>query len=110
MARNRIAADALNARYDFVMMVDNDIELPRDALVNLLEHDVDICLGYYLNRYARGERRYTTLYKLGYGAWEMYEDDELTLYVDIQEVTVNDDEPDEYVELYTKERTVNGKQ
>lgn len=40
---------------------------------------------------------------------DMYEDDELTLYVDIQEVTVNDDEPDEYVELYTKERTISGK-
>ena len=78
MARNRIAADALNARYDYVMMVDNDIALPPDALRNLLEDDVDICLGYYLNRYARGGRRYTTLYKLGYGAWEMYEDDELS--------------------------------
>lgn len=43
-------------------------------------------------------------------ALDMYEDEELTMYVDIQEVTVNDDEPDEYVELYTKERTVNGKQ
>ncbi len=77
MARNRIAADALNARYDSVLMVDNDIALPRDALANLLEHGVDICLGYYLNRYARGEHKYTTLYKLGYGAWEMFEDSEL---------------------------------
>ena len=51
---------------------------------------------------------------------DMYEDDELTLYVDIQEVTVKhadtgdadwDEEhfEDEYVELYTKERTVSGK-
>lgn len=51
---------------------------------------------------------------------DMYEDEELTLYVDIQEVTVKhadtgdvdwDEEhfEDEYVELYTKERTVNGK-
>lgn len=76
MARNRIAADALNARYDFVMMVDNDISLPQDALRNLLEHGVDICLGYYLNRYARGERKFTTLYKQG-AAWDMYADDEL---------------------------------
>ena len=76
MARNRIAADALNAHYDYVLMVDNDIALPEDALANLLEHDADIALGYYLNRYARGEARYTTLYKPGWG-WEMFEQDEL---------------------------------
>lgn len=76
MARNRIAADALNAKYDFVMMVDNDIELPQDALRNLLEHDADFAMGYYLNRYARGEERFTTLYKLG-GGWEMYDAAEL---------------------------------
>lgn len=76
MARNRIAADALNAHYDRVLMVDNDIALPPDALRNLLEHGVDICLGYYLNRYARGERKFTTLYKQGV-AWDMYADDEL---------------------------------
>lgn len=76
MARNRIAADALNAHYDFVMMVDNDIELPRDALKNLLSHDVDFVMGYYLNRYARGEHRFTTLYKLSPG-WTMYDAAEL---------------------------------
>lgn len=76
MARNRIAADALNARYDYVMMVDNDIALPQDALRNLLEHDKPMVMGYYLNRYARGERKYTTLYRLG-DAWEMYEGSEL---------------------------------
>ena len=76
MARNRIAADALNAHYDRVMMVDNDISLPPDALGNLLEHDADFAMGYYLNRYARGENRYTTLYKLG-GGWRMYADDEI---------------------------------
>lgn len=76
MARNRIAADALNAHYDYVLMVDNDIELPTDALANLLEHDALMVMGYYLNRYARGEHKYTTLYRLGDG-WEMYADDEL---------------------------------
>ena len=76
MARNRIAADTLNAHYDYVLMVDNDIELPRDALQNLLEHDKLMVMGYYLNRYSRGEGRYTTLYKLA-DAWEMFEDAEL---------------------------------
>ena len=76
MARNRIAADALNAHYDFVLMVDNDISLPQDALKNLLEHDADFVMGYYLNRYARGENRYTTLYKPGWG-WTMFDAAEL---------------------------------
>lgn len=31
-------------------MVDNDVVLPRDALVNLLEDPVDVCLGYYSHR------------------------------------------------------------
>lgn len=76
MARNRIAADALNAHYDAVLMVDNDIALPQDALANLLEHDVDFAMGYYLNRYARGENRYTCLYKPGWN-WQMYDASEL---------------------------------
>ena len=76
MARNRIAADTLNAGYDYVLMVDNDIELPRDALTNLMEHELDVCLGFYLNRYTRGEGRYTCLFKQGPG-WVMYTADEL---------------------------------
>ena len=76
MARNRMAADALNAGYGRLLMVDNDIALPTDALANLLEHDVDMCMGYYLNRYARGKGMYTTLYKDGHG-WQMYSADEL---------------------------------
>lgn len=79
MARNRIAADALNAHYDYVLMVDNDIDLPHDALTNLLEHHQAIVLGWYLNRYARGENRYTTLFKADTESfdWEMYEAKEL---------------------------------
>ena len=77
MARNRIAADALNARYDRVMMVDNDIELPRDALRNLLEHDAAMAMGWYLNRYARGGGQLTTLYRHGPVGWEMYAASEL---------------------------------
>ena len=76
MARNRIAADALNAHYDAVLMVDNDIALPRDALRYLLEDDKPVVMGYYLNRYARGESRFTTLSKPGH-TWEMYEAREL---------------------------------
>ena len=76
MARNRIAADALNANYDYVLMVDNDISLPQDALTTLLSDGVDIALGVYLNRYARGERKRTCLFKQG-PTWVMYESDEI---------------------------------
>ena len=77
MARNRIAADALDAGYDRVLMVDNDIELPRDALTLLMEHDEDFVMGWYLNRYARGERRKACLFKMGGIGWEMFTADEL---------------------------------
>ena len=76
MARNRIAADALNAQYDYVVMVDNDIALPRDALANLLEHKVSVVMGYYLNRYARGGGSLTTLYRIA-PTWDMYPASEL---------------------------------
>ena len=49
-ARNNIALLALNGGYDYVLMVDNDVVLPKDALVNLLEDPVPVCLGYYAHR------------------------------------------------------------
>ena len=49
-ARNHIARKALDGNYDYVLMVDNDVVLPRDALRNLLDEPVDVCLGYYSHR------------------------------------------------------------
>ena len=49
-ARNRIAQMALDKKTDYVLMVDNDVVLPKDTLVNLLETPVDVCLGYYAHR------------------------------------------------------------
>ena len=49
-ARNRIAQMALDKKTDYVLMVDNDVVVPKDALVNLLETPVDVCLGYYAHR------------------------------------------------------------
>lgn len=49
-ARNRIAQKALDKKTDYVLMVDNDVVLPKDALMNLLETPVDVCLGYYAHR------------------------------------------------------------
>lgn len=49
-ARNNIVKRALDAGADYLMMVDNDVTVPRDALVNLMEHDVDVVMGYYAHR------------------------------------------------------------
>ena len=49
-ARNRIAQRALDLKADFVLTVDNDVVLPRDALKLLLEDAKDVCLGYYAHR------------------------------------------------------------
>lgn len=49
-ARNRIAQRALDLETDYALMVDNDIVLPKDALVNLLECGKDVCLGHYAHR------------------------------------------------------------
>ena len=49
-ARNNIAKLAIESGADYVMMVDNDVVLPRDALMNLLDDPKDVCLGYYAHR------------------------------------------------------------
>ena len=49
-ARNRIAQIALDLKTDYVLMVDNDVVLPKDALKNLLDDAKDVCLGYYAHR------------------------------------------------------------
>lgn len=49
-ARNRIAQIALDKQTDYVLMVDNDVVLPKDALVNLLDDARDVCLGFYAHR------------------------------------------------------------
>ena len=49
-ARNRIAQIAIDRNADYVLMVDNDVVLPKDTLMNMLENAVDVCLGYYPHR------------------------------------------------------------
>ena len=49
-ARNKIAKKALDSGTDYVLMVDNDVVLPRTALQNLISHTMDVCLGYYAHR------------------------------------------------------------
>lgn len=45
-ARNNIAMEAMQLKYDYVLMVDNDTIVPRDALLNMLDPQEDIVLGF----------------------------------------------------------------
>ncbi len=49
-ARNAIINKGLELKADYIFMVDSDVVLPKDALVNLLEIDNDVVLGYYAHR------------------------------------------------------------
>ncbi len=46
-ARNDIGKKTIEGGYDYVLMVDSDIILPKDALKNLLEFPSEITLGCY---------------------------------------------------------------
>ena len=46
-ARNHIVQMAINRDVDYVLMVDNDVVLPKDILSVLLDDAKDVCLGYY---------------------------------------------------------------
>lgn len=49
-ARNRIAQMALDMNMDYVLMVDNDVVLPKNALKTLLEDAREVNLGFYAHR------------------------------------------------------------
>ena len=49
-ARNRIAQTALDRDTDYVLMVDNDVVLPKRVLLDLLENPQDVTLGWYAHR------------------------------------------------------------
>lgn len=65
-ARNNIAEKAKELGATHVLMVDSDVVLPKDALVNLMSHNVDMCFGYYAHRNrANDDTQKTNLCKLG---------------------------------------------
>ena len=49
-ARNHIAQKSMDVNADYVLTVDNDVVLPKNALVTLLEDAKGINLGYYAHR------------------------------------------------------------
>lgn len=77
-ARNNIANQAKAEEADYVLMVDNDVRLPSDALRNLLEEPVDVCLGFYAHRWGNVFDGRTNVCKLGeFNYTDMYKMDEL---------------------------------
>ena len=62
-ARNRIAKNAMAGDYDYVLMVDSDIQLPLDALVKLLECESDIALGWYYRKRTKTDQ--TVIFTFG---------------------------------------------
>lgn len=59
-ARNNIVQLARGYGTDYVLMIDNDVTPPRDALINLLSNGVDVCLGYYQHRNKGNDETYKT--------------------------------------------------
>lgn len=49
-ARNNCAQLMLDGDYTHLMLVDNDVTPPKDALANLLGDDLDVVSGYYAHR------------------------------------------------------------
>lgn len=50
MGRNNIADHAIKHGYDYVLFVDSDIILPKDALIKMLNQDTDIISGIYIQK------------------------------------------------------------
>lgn len=53
-ARNKIVIAAQDRKCEYILMVDNDVVVPKDALVNMLEGNYDVVLGHYAHRYRDG--------------------------------------------------------
>lgn len=62
-AKNQIAKNAMAGNYDYVLMVDSDIQLPSDTLVKLLECDSDIALGWYYHKRTKTDQ--TVIFTFG---------------------------------------------
>ena len=77
-ARNYIATRALREETDYVLMIDNDVRIPNDALKNLLETPVDVCLGFYAHRWGQVFNGKTNVCRLGeFNYTDMYMADQL---------------------------------
>ena len=62
-ARNEIAKLALKHNFDYVLMIDSDVSVPKQAVNNLLECKSDIALGWYYKKRTTNDQ--TIIYDFG---------------------------------------------
>ena len=62
-ARNEIAKLSLNYNFDYVLMIDSDVKVPKDTLIKLLECEADIALGWYYKKRAVNDQ--TVIFNFG---------------------------------------------
>ena len=78
-ARNNIAKRAMDGGYDYVLMVDNDVVLPKETIQWMTEDLKTVTLGYYAHRNANNQfTGATSVCKLGeYNYTKQFTDEEL---------------------------------
>lgn len=88
-ARNSIAKCSLDGKYDYVLMVDNDVVLKKDTLKYMLEDPKMVTLGYYAHRNANNTFTGTTsICKLGeYNYTKQFTDEEIRVLREEKGVT-----------------------
>ena len=62
-ARKRMAQDAIDGKFDFLLMVDSDMIVPEDALINLRKMDVNVAMGWAVR--GSSDSGLTSVIKLG---------------------------------------------
>ena len=62
-ARNEIAKLALKYNFDYVLMIDSDVSVPKETLNKLLECETDIAVGWYYKKRTRTDE--TVIFDFG---------------------------------------------
>ena len=62
-ARNEIAKLAFKHDFDYVLMIDSDVSVPKDTVVKLLDCETDISLGWYYKKRTKTDQ--TVIYDFG---------------------------------------------
>ena len=62
-ARNEIAKLALKYNFDYVLMIDSDVSVPKETLNKLLECETDIAVGWYYKKRTRADE--TVIFDFG---------------------------------------------
>ena len=62
-ARNNIAQEAIQYGFDYLLTVDSDMIIPRNALTSMLSRNTDVCLGVYPRKNTKTEQ--TEIFALG---------------------------------------------